>query len=313
MSTFAFSRDGSSLVYRSGSSSNEQLYSLAVSAIAAGDSSRPVQITRHPSGVGLWQFAPDSKRIYFATADTVDADEKIRLEKRFDVRVRNAEVPVSSLWALDLATRQTVRLTRDSAYSVGDFTISDDGKWIGFHGISANRYERNILEQDINADLYLLEVASGQIERLTNNKEIGESNLSFSPDSRTIAFSAPDDFVYMHNARLYARDVSARGAPFRKLGAGFDGDVNTGFWSKDGRTMYFNEGVRATDQLLALDLAANTVTPVIHEDASVRVSQDEETGRLFISYSDPRAPASGGRLARVIRSTLSHSADVSFG
>jgi len=45
-------------------------------AATAADSSRPVQLTRHSTGVGLWQFAPDSKRIYFVTSDTVDKDER---------------------------------------------------------------------------------------------------------------------------------------------------------------------------------------------------------------------------------------------
>lgn len=290
VTTYAFSKDGAWLVYRSGAATQEQLHALPVAALAAGDSVRPTQLTRHPNGIGLWRLSPDSKRIYFVTADTTDPDERLRLEKRFDVRVRNADVPVSSLWALDLDTKRTTRLTHDTSYSVGEFDISPDGKSIGFRGLSANRYERNILEQNINGDLYLLDVASGQIERLTKNTEIGESNLSFSPDSRRVAFSAPDDFVFMHNGRVYLRDVAARGAPFKKLGAGFDGDVTVGFWSKDGNTIYFNEGVRATNQVLALDIAANTVRPVIADQASVSVNEDDDTGRLIISYADPRTP-----------------------
>jgi dipeptidyl aminopeptidase/acylaminoacyl peptidase len=291
VTTYAFSKDGAWLVYRSGPVTQEQLYALPVAALAAGDSVRPTQLTRHPNGIGLWRLSPDSPRIYFVTADTTDPDERLRLEKRFDVRVRNAEVPISSLWALDLDSKRTTRLTQDTTYSVGEFSLSDDGKWIGFRGLSPNRYERNILEQNINADLYLLEVGSGRIERLTKNTEIGESAVSFSPDSRTVAFAAPDDFTFMHNQRVYLRDVGARGAPFRKLGAGFDGDVTVGFWSKDGGTIYFNEGVKATDQVLALDVATNTVRPVIHEQASVRANEDDETGRIVITYADPRTPA----------------------
>jgi dipeptidyl aminopeptidase/acylaminoacyl peptidase len=290
VSTFAFSKDGQWLVYRSGPATQEQLYALPVAALAAGDSVKATQLTRHPSGVGLWRLAPDSRRLYFATADTVDADERLRLEKRFDVRVRNMDLPVSSLWALDLDTKRTTRLTRDTSYSVGDFTISDDGKFIGYRGISANRYERNILEQNANGDLYLLEVATGQIERLTNNREIGESGVSFSPDNRFVAFSAPDDFTMMRNQRVYLRERANRGGQFRKLGAAFDGDVTVGFWSKDGGTIYFDEGVRATDQVLALDVTSNSVRPVIAEKASVRATQDEESGRILIQYSDPRTP-----------------------
>ena len=290
VSTFAFSKDGNWLVYRSGPTTQEQLHALSVATLAAGDSARPVQLTRHPSGVGLWRISPDSKRIYFVTADTVDADEKVRLEKRFDVRVRNPDVPVSSLWALDVDAKRTVRLTRDTSYSVGEFTISDDSKWIGYRGISANRYERNILEQNINADLYLLDVVTGQIERLTKNTEVAESGLHFSPDSRQVAFSAPDDFLWSHNQRIYLRDVGNRGGTFKKLGTGFDGDVTTGFWSKDGRTIYFNEGVKATNQVLALDVAANTVRPIVAELSSVQANQDEATGRILINYSDPHTP-----------------------
>jgi dipeptidyl aminopeptidase/acylaminoacyl peptidase len=290
ISTYGFTKDGRWLIYRSGQPSMEQLYAIPTSAVAAGDSVKPVQLTRQPTGVGLWRVSPDSKRIYFATADTTDPDARLRLEKRFDVRVRNAEVPVSSLWALDLDNKRTTRLTRDTSYSVGDFTISPDGKWIGYSAISANRYERNILEQTGNADLYLLDVASGQTERLTKNKEISESPLSFSPDSKTIAFSAPDEFIMRHNLRVYTRDVSTKGGQFKKLGAGFDGGVTIGFWSKDGSTIYFNEGIKATDQLMALDVAANKVRQITTEKASLRAAQDEETDRIFINRSDPKNP-----------------------
>lgn len=290
VSTFAFTKDGQWLIYRSGPATQEQLFALPVATLAAGDSARATQLTRHPSGVGLWRIAPDSKRIYFATADTVDADERLRLEKRFDVRVRNMETPVSSLWALDLATKRTSRLTHDTTYSVGEFTVSEDGQFIGYRGISANRYERNILEQNGNGDLYLLEVNTGQIERLTNNHDIAESSVSFSPDNRWVAFSAPDDFTMMRNQRVYIRERANRGGQFRKLGTAFDGDVSVGFWSKDASTIYFDEGVRATDQVLALDVASNTVRPVIQEKAAVRATQDEDNGRIVIQYSDPRTP-----------------------
>ena len=291
VSTYAFSKDGAWLIYRSGPVTQEQLYALPVAALAAGDSVRPTQLTRHSTGVGLWRLSPDSRRIYFATSDTVDADERLRLERRFDVRVRNPEVPLSSLWAFDIADRRTTRLTRDTTYSVGDFTISPDGRFIGYRGIRAGRYERNILEQNLYGDLYLMEVATGQVERLTTNDEASESGVSFSPDNRLVAFSAPDDFRMMRNQRVYIRDRAARGGAFRKLGTSFDGDVSVGFWSADGGTIWFGDGVRATDQVLALDVGANTVRPIIAEKASVRADLDEESGRVLLTYADPRTPS----------------------
>lgn len=289
VSDFAFSDDGRWLTFRSGKSGEEQLYRLPGNV---PDGSAAEQITKHPTGVRSWKWAPDGTRIYFVTPDANDEDEKARRDKKFTVNIRNPEVPVASLWALDLAARATRRLT-DGAYSADDVTISKDGRWIGFRGLSPNRYQRGITQENLYADLYLLEVATGAIERLTNNAEIGESSLSFSPDSKQIAFSGPSDLeTYgMSNNRVYLRAVADKGKPFRKLGESFDGDVSVGFWSKDGTTIYFNEGIKATNQIVSLDVRYNTVRPLTEEKASVAIEEDADTGVLLINYSDGTTPA----------------------
>ena len=289
VSTFAFSKDGKWLVYRSGKAGEEQLYRVPVAGI---DSAKAEQITRHPTGVGIWRFAPTGNRIYFITADTIDLDEKLRREKRFTVNIRNPESPLSSLWAFDVDGKKTTRLTKDTSITVTDFQISDDGKWVSFRGISSNRFKRNITEQSINGDDFLIEVASGQIERLTNNLEVSESTPSFSPDSKWMAFSAPDDLTKysMKNNRVYVRAVADKGGQWRKLGSEFDGDVTVGFWSEDGKTIYFNEGVKATNEVLALDVASGKVTQLTTEKASIAANMDDDTRAIFINYADPTTP-----------------------
>lgn len=290
VSTFAFSRDGRWLAYRSGKADEEQLYALPVADI---DSGKPIQITKQQAGVGLWRWAPDSKRIYFVTADTLDRDEKLRIEKKFSVAVRNMERPLSSLWVADVGSAgRSTRLTSDSSISVSNFSISDDGRWVAFRGASANRYHRNITEESAYGDNFLLETATGRVERLTRNDEVAESPVRFSPDSRWMVFSSSDDMTRfnMKNDRVYLRRVDDRGGQWRKLGSNFDGDVGADFWSPDGKTIYFNQGVRATEQLLALDVASGAVRQVTSEPATVNVDRDDDTGILLINYSDPVTP-----------------------
>jgi dipeptidyl aminopeptidase/acylaminoacyl peptidase len=289
VSDFAVSKDGKWLVFRSGKSGEEQLHRLPIQGI---HTAAVEQITKHPTGVASWQWAPDSGRIYFVAPDSTDADEKLRREKKFTVNIRNMETPISSLWKLDLDPRKTTRLTEDSGYSVTAVEVSGDGKWVGFRGQSSNRYERNITAENLYSDAYLLETATGTIERLTKNIEVGESAPRFSPDSQWVAFSAPDDMdkYSMANGRVYLRPVTSRGKPFRKLGGTFDGDVTIGFWSKDGGTIYFNEGVRATNQVLALDIERNTVKPITHEKGSLTVNRDEDSGVILVTYSDGDEP-----------------------
>jgi dipeptidyl aminopeptidase/acylaminoacyl peptidase len=289
---FALSRDGKWLGYAGGKSDEQQLWTVSVDGLASGEAVTPVQATRHATPVSWWAFSRDGQRIYFLAPDTVDKDNKTRIEKKFDVRIRNQDTPLQQLWIVDLAGRQERRLTSGADYSVERVVESPDGKWIGFAGAPNNRYERNITEANDYTDLYLLEVSSGKIERLTNNKEIGESAVSFSPDGSSLVFAAENDFVYARDPKLYLRPVAPAGGPLKKLGETYDGGLSVGWWSGDGKTIYFNDGVRATNQVLALDLATNTVRPVIAEKASVSATRNEDGGAILISYADPANPGS---------------------
>jgi dipeptidyl aminopeptidase/acylaminoacyl peptidase len=303
VASFSFSKDGKLIVYASGRAGDEQLYSLAIADLDRNQIGlpRPMQLTHHATGVGTWQWSPDGNRIYFVTPDSVDRDDRVRTEKQFTVKPRNPASSIASLWMFDLGAKQERRLTNDSSYSVGEFTISPDGQWIGFHGMSPSRYERSILEQNDYADLYLLNVGSGQISRLTRNDIIAEGPVSFSPDSKMLAFSAPDDFKFMHNERIYLRPVDQPNAPFKKLGSNFDGDVRIGrsfgggelessFWSAHGDTIYFGTGVHATTQVFAVSVASGRAEQLTDVKGTIALSRDDETGRILINYADPKTP-----------------------
>jgi dipeptidyl aminopeptidase/acylaminoacyl peptidase len=289
---YVLSKDGRSLVYRSGKDGEEQLYRLPITGI---ETATAEQLTKHPTGIGTWRFAPGDKRIYFLTPDAIDKEEKERREKKFTVNIRNMETPSASLWSMDVdpAPAAPKKLTDGTQHAATAFSISDDGKWVGFRGQSLNRYQRNITSEGLYGDVYLLEVASGQIERLTNNFEISEGAISFSPDSQWVAYTSSDDTTKygMSNSRVYLRAVADRGKPFRKLGTSFDGDVGVGFWSKDGSTIYFNEGIRATNQLMMMDVKSGNVRQATEEKASLSVDVDDDTGVVLITYSDPKTPS----------------------
>ncbi|MDA1102328.1 MAG: S9 family peptidase [Gemmatimonadetes bacterium] len=289
VSGFSFSPDGNWLVYQSGDSGQEQLHRVPAADLIGAD---PVQITAGEAGVEGWEWSPDGGTIHFVRPDSFDEDQKKRREEGFTVDVKNDITPLSSLWSVDVATARENRLTNDASYSVEGLVVSDDGRWISFTGGSPERYERNITGSRLYADQYLLEVATGTIERLTENYEVGESSTSFSPDGRWIAFSGPDDMTRytMTESRIYLREVGDRGGPFRKLGSSFDQGLNVGFWSDDSKTIYFNAGVKVTTQLHALDIERDRVRQVTNERAALSVDRDEDTDVLLINYSDPNTP-----------------------
>ncbi len=291
---FAFTRDGRWLAFAAGKADEQQLWALPVSGL---DSAKATPLTKHPTAIRWWRFSRDSRTLFFTASDTLDTDEKQRMEKRFDVKIRNQAEPVQHLWSLDLASRQSKRLTSGADMSVEGVTLSDDGKWLAYRGTENDRYFRGTLEAGLVSDLYLMDVATGATERLTKNVEVSESSLSFAPDGKTIAFSAANDFTYFRDTRVYVRDIGAKGQPFRKIGDAWDGGVSVDFWSPDSKTIYFNEGVKATNQLLSLDVATGAVKQITNMKASLSVSRDEESGRIMLQYADPSTPPSAYTIA----------------
>jgi dipeptidyl aminopeptidase/acylaminoacyl peptidase len=290
VANYALSPDGAWLVYRAGPSGRTQLWRVPVADLFTAT---PVQITHGEAGVDDWEWAPNGTTIYLTRPDSYDDANRRRREEGFTVDVKNQITPLSSLWSVDAGTGTERRLTEDPSYSVEGFVISPDGRWISFTGGSAGRYERNITASRLYTDQYLMEVSSGSIERLTDNFEVGESSTTFSPDSRWIAFSAPDDMdrYSMTENRIYLRAVSDRGGAFRKLGSAFDQSLSVDFWSEDSRTIYFNAGVKVTVQLHALDVERDRVRQITDERAALSVRLDEESGVVLIDYQDSRTPA----------------------
>ncbi len=290
ISGFQFSPDGQWLVYRSGPSGQQQLFRLPVADITDSD---PIQLTDGEAGVDQWDWAPDSKTIYFTRADSFDEADKERREKGFTVDIKNMVTPLSNLWSVAVDGAATEQLTNDPSVSIDGFVISDDGRWIGLTGGSAKRYERNITQARLYADLYLMEVATGHIERLTENYEVGEGGITFSPDNRWVVFAAPDDMTRytMTETKAYIREVEDRGGSFRKLGSNFDGSIRGGFWSEDGDEFFFGAGIKVTNQLMSMDVESGEVRQITNERASVSVNRDEDSGVYLISYSDPSTPS----------------------
>jgi len=290
VSGFEFGPDGQWLVYRSGESDQEQLFRVPADDLFGVEAEK---ITDGAAGVERWDWAPGGGSIYFVRPDSYDEDEKLRVEEGFTVDVKNTVTPLSSLWVVDVATAEERQLTDDASYSVAGFTLSDDGRWIGFQGGSPERYERNITGARLYADPYLMEISTGHIERLLENYEVGESGLSFSPDGRLVAFSGPDDLEQysMTENRVYVREIDDRGGEFRKLGSSFDQSLSVGFWSENSRTIYFNAGVRVTTQLHSVDVESGEVRQITDEMAALSVNRDDDTGVILIGYSDPTTPA----------------------
>ncbi len=281
------SRNGRWVGYLSGKDGERSLWMLPADSLA---DAKPRQRVKRSAGVSWWTFTPDGRSVLFTAPDSADTANRRRKEKKFDVRVRNESSAPEHLWVLDLESSKERRLTSGDAYSVSGVTVSDDGAWVAFRGIVNDRYARTVMESSNYGDLYLVNVASGEVERLTKNLETPESTVLFSPDGRSFVFSAPEDFTYFRDTRLYQRRTADRRGLMRELPANRDLPMSAEWWSEDGSTLYFNEGLRSTTQLFSVNASTGDVRQVTNERGMVDVSYDRWSHRTVILFSSPTEP-----------------------
>jgi dipeptidyl aminopeptidase/acylaminoacyl peptidase len=274
---WAWSQDGSRLAYLTGPEGKRQLWLLA------GDGSGTAeQLTRHATDIGDFAWSDDGRSLVFLAPDDPDSTHRKRTKEKFDVRVTNEPQPPVHLWRVDLATRSEARLTQ-GAFRASGLVLSRDGRWAAFRGASTDRYA------DMRAsELYLLDLAGGKLERLTDNY-IAERGASFSPDSRLIAVEADRDFRYGNLARVHVRPVT--GGAWRELGRGSNLDVGLDFWSSDGRRIYFAGSEGVNRNIYEVDVGSGGIRQVTRLEAVIQARKLRHSESVLVRYTDPRSPA----------------------
>jgi dipeptidyl aminopeptidase/acylaminoacyl peptidase len=275
--SFDWNKDGPFLAYLTGEEKEKQIWILP----QTGEKS--VQLTKHETPVESWFWSPDGKKVYFIAADKFDENEKKRMKNGFNVQIVDPVKIPSHLWVIDVEKKEEKRLTSGD-FSVEQTVISDDGQRIAFRGASTNRYAT-----PADSEVYLLELQSGKLERLTQN-QVSEGSLSFSPDNKWLAYVAPDEFTYMRKERIYLYPLT--GGEMVKIPENFDLDAGLSFWSEKGDTIFFNALEGTANNLFALPVAkGSNPMRVTDERAAVSARKDKETGLILISYSDPHQPS----------------------
>ncbi len=275
--SFDWNKDGAFLAYLSGKDKDIQLW------LVPGGGGDTVQLTKHETPIDSWFWSPDGTRIYFIAPDKYDEIEQKRTKEGFDARITNPLRIPKHLWVIDVKAKEEKRLTSGEEFSVQGAIISDNGRFIAFRGESPNRYA-----SENATEVYLLDLQSEKTERLTQNK-VGEGSLSFSPDGRWLAFSAPAEFTYMRKQRIHLHPLA--GGKTVVIPQKFDQDASISFWSDKGDTIFFNTLDGTSYNLFAVSCAEGSEPmKVTDERATVFARKDKDTGLILINYSDPHHP-----------------------
>ncbi|MBI3470679.1 MAG: S9 family peptidase [Candidatus Solibacter usitatus] len=281
VSSFHFSRDGKWLAFRAGrpDSSRIYLHNLATGLTEA--------LATPETGAGVnWMWSPDSSRIYFTAPDSRDEFERKRMDLKFDVRLVDPPRRAERLWEIRIADKKSRRLTSDGAYTVSRFSVSRDGAWIGFTGGSLDRHWGG-LDGAYRSEAYLLEAASGKVERLTSN-ETPESLPQVSPDGRWVMFSSSQDFTPFRRSMVYVRATG--GGEWRRLSGGSEEETGSPAWSRDSRRLYYVNGRGLNQHVFALDLETGAAKQLSDRVGALAATYAAESDQFILTAEGPTHP-----------------------
>ncbi|MBC8113614.1 MAG: PD40 domain-containing protein, partial [Candidatus Saccharimonas sp.] len=256
-----WSPDGKWIAFVSGRVGKKNLWAIPI------DGGEAAQLTELKSDVGSFRWSPLGSSLAFTSIDAPTEDEERRTREKDDAKVVDENIKLNRLHVVDFAappqsrpqprqlTTGPLSIVSDARAGRSGYDWSPDGKTLIVAHASSPRPD-----EWPSADLSLVDVASGTVQRLVNANSADTSPL-FSPDGESIAYTASDDPPTWGGTRTVCVIPSTGGPPTKLAGTrdGFGRYSELVGWSEDGSRLYFTEVHGTSMKVLALPMEGDPV------------------------------------------------------
>jgi dipeptidyl aminopeptidase/acylaminoacyl peptidase len=250
----------------------------------------PRRVTNLPNGVSSVQWSPDGTRVVVVSqsgpSDTSKSPSDVRHYKHATYNFNDTgwfDDRRTHLWVVDVASGHANQITSGDDWNDTDPQWSPDGGKIAF---VSNRTGK-AFDGNRDTDVWVIDASGGSLTKISDHL-VPDNSPRWSPDGQTIAFLS-DPLDRTHQKIWLA--PSAGGAPSRLAADGLD-LIPTGLrWAEGGRALYFETGVKGTNQLYRVDVATRRVAPITAGDRTVHLFDvSEKTNQLVYAVNDPMHP-----------------------
>lgn len=175
------------------------------------------------------------------------------------------DLSVSHLYVVDVKPGAEPRQLTNGFQSFGGATWSPDGKSIFCNSIESTENP----DREIDSDIYNIDVASGNISLFLNWEGYSVGGANFSPDGKTILFSAsPLDDPGFGFRKLAT--IPATGGTPKWLTENIDTSLGSGTWSNDGKYIYFSTGEKGANPLFRIPATGGNAETLIGYPFGIR-------------------------------------------
>lgn len=241
------------------------------------------KLTDSKSGVQSLQWAPDGNRIAYVAQQEPTPEEEKRTKDKDDAQVIDKNFKFSRISVIDVSTKKARELVKGE-YTASDPQWSPNGRLVAFV-----RNPTPKADDGAWSDIWVIDVESGTQRKLIEN-EGPDAAPRWSPDGRQIAFLSRD----RRNGEIGQQrlmTISAEGGTPREVAPGFLYQPGPAKWSADGRTIYFNSGVRTTSQMFSVPAGGGEAKQVSNIAGVMSQSTISRDGSVIaLTKSDSQHP-----------------------
>jgi len=286
-SAFRFSPDGKYLSFTRSVGEKEKKQQIFLMRTRGGEA---VQLTKHASSVGSYQWSDDSRKIFFVATEPRGKEEEKLYKAGYDAIFVDEgpsgqqEARWNNLWVFDVEAKKEKRITKED-FRIGGFDISPDGRQILFTA----RYENRRNQRNLS-EIYLFNLQDSTKVRLTENRA-PEGGLVWAPDGRRFLYSAVGDGEWeLRNSKLWIMDIESMEK--QMISGGYVGRISNPVWTLDSRTIYFIGRQRTDANLFRLDVKSGEVIQVSQITGSMgSASFSQDRTRMAYTYQNFNTPA----------------------
>ena len=242
------------------------------------------RLTNFKNGVSLFRWSPDGSRLVVVSR-VGPSDNRPESRERSDVRhYKNLSYKFNDtgwfddrrthLWVVDAKTGDAKQITEGNDWNDTDPQWSPDGTRIAFvSNRSGKEYDDNR-----NTDVWVVSATGGSLTKISDHDE-ADSSPRWSPDGRTIAFTG--EIHDRDHPKIWLAQATG-GVPSALAASNLDlipADLD---WSADGKSLYFQAGVKGETHLFRVDVSRKSVEQVTKGARAVRSVDFNWPGKMMV-------------------------------